>query len=260
MRLVRSAAVATAVAIGATAVALAEPITISAKDLTAEYAKSRREANTKYKHNDLVVFGYFKSMTGSSVFFRDGSSCLMMKSLKHTVADLKDGQYIVMGGVGFGHFFGDPSIYKCSLLGPDDPAYVPEGSGPSLTSEPNNEPPATQAVAADDHEPQEKPASTTPEHWEASLVGVWSPGHGDGYLRFYEDGTMVLIADNCSLTGKGRWKYEYGALTFYDPTGTTEAAFFNILSVPVRPVPGNVLVLDTSREWMFISDDPDLEC
>ncbi|MCY4372214.1 MAG: hypothetical protein OXC31_00495 [Spirochaetaceae bacterium] len=251
---------ATAVALGATAVASAEPITISAEDLTAEYAKSRREANTKYKHNDLVVFGYFKSTTGNSVFFQGGGSCLMNKSLQHTVADLEYGQYIVMGGVGFGHFFGDPSIYKCLLLGPEDLGYITEGSDPSLTNQSNDGPPATQGVATEDDEPQEAPASTTPEYWEASLVGVWSPGHGDGYLRFYEDGTIVLIADNCSLTGNGRWKYEYGALTFYDSTGQTEVSFFNIISVPVKPVPGDVLVLDTSREWMLISDDPDLEC
>ncbi len=259
MRLLRSFAIATAVALGATALASADPITISTADLTAEYANGRREANTKYKHNDLVVFGYFKISSGNSVFFQGGSSCLMKSSLKHTVADLEYGQYIVMGGVGFGHFFGDPSIYKCFLIGPEEPGYVPEGSGPTVASAPDEQP-AAQPVGADDGEAQEEPASTTPEHWEASLVGVWSPGHGDGYLRFYEDGTMVLIADNCSLTGKGRWKYEYGALTFYDPTGKTEVGFFNILNVPVNPVPGNVLVLDTSREWMFISDDPDLEC
>ncbi len=79
-------------------------------------------------------------------------------------------------------------------------------------------------------------------------------------MRFYEEGSMILIRDNCSLIGEGQWRYEYGALTFYDSTGKNEVGFFNVLDVPLDPIPGDVLVLDTSREWMFISADPRMEC
>ena len=113
---------------GRSAVSQQDPITISATDLDAEYAKSKIQANEKYRGRVLVVFGYLNTASDDILHFRGKSYCSMRGG--QSAADVPDGSYVVVEGVGDGHFLGAPSIRTCSLLDESDPGFVPEGERP----------------------------------------------------------------------------------------------------------------------------------
>ena len=90
----------------------------------------------------------------------------------------------------------------------------------------------------------------------ADLVGVWSMGNG--YMWLYEDNDMKTLGPDCSLIGLGTWDFELGALTI--TVGGEEVIFTNILDVPTSPRAGDVMALDTTREWLFLGRDTEQEC
>ena len=90
----------------------------------------------------------------------------------------------------------------------------------------------------------------------ADLVGVWSMGNG--YMWLYENNDMKTLGPNCSLLGIGTWDFELGALKIY--VDGEEVIFTNILDVPTSPKMGDKMVLDTTREWLFLGRDTEQEC
>ena len=88
------------------------------------------------------------------------------------------------------------------------------------------------------------------------LVGVWSMGNG--YMWLYENKRMKALGPACSLLGLGTWNFRFGALTI--TVGGKEVIFTNILEVPANPRAGDVMVLDTTREWLFLGRDTEQEC
>ena len=91
---------------------------------------------------------------------------------------------------------------------------------------------------------------------KADLVGVWSTGNS--YIWFYEDGGTKRLSPNCSLLGRGTWKFEIGAVKIY--AGGKEVIFSQVLKVPTKPKMGDKMVLDTKREWLFLGRDTDQKC
>ena len=90
----------------------------------------------------------------------------------------------------------------------------------------------------------------------ADIVGVWSMGNG--YMWLYENNDMKTLGPDCSLLGIGTWDFELGALTI--TVGGEEVIFTNILDVPTSPRMGDKMVLDTTREWLFLGRDTEQEC
>ena len=90
----------------------------------------------------------------------------------------------------------------------------------------------------------------------ADLVGVWSMGNG--YMWLYENNDMKTLGPDCSLLGIGTGDFELGALKIY--VDGEEVIFTNILDVPTSPKMGDKMVLDTTREWLFLGRDTEQEC
>ena len=103
------------------------PIVISAQDLKAAYQADKKAANATYKHQPLVVFGYFDGVSGGLAHFASEAYCSMEnRDAKNAMKEVPTGTYIVMAGKGFGHVSRDPSIRDCRRLHEGDELYVPE--------------------------------------------------------------------------------------------------------------------------------------
>ena len=157
------------------AVSQQAPIIVSASDLDAEYAKSKIQANEKYRGRVLVVFGYLNTGDDDMLHFRGKSYCSMRGG--QSAEDVPQGSYVVVEGVGDGHFLGAPSIRTCSLLDDSDPGFVPEGEGPVLASEPS--PPDPEPASSADREPEPEPpkqeAASEEEPPLRPAADKWSP-------------------------------------------------------------------------------------
>lgn len=128
----RKALIPFLLALAIVAAAQEEAIVISAADLKDEYKAGRREANSKYRGQDLIVFGYFDRATDRLAYFKSDAYCSFSESRRHAFTSLEKGSYVVMAGVGSGHVFGDPSVRSCRIVGEDQGGYVAEGAGPTL--------------------------------------------------------------------------------------------------------------------------------
>ena len=93
---------------------------------------------------------------------------------------------------------------------------------------------------------------------EADLSGVWSLGQGKGYVYFYPDGEMKWLASDCGVRALGRWKYEFGSISLTQ--GGREVLSTNVIKLPSKLTLGSFLTLDTTRKWMFLGTDLDMEC
>ena len=103
------------------------------------------------------------------------------------------------------------------------------------------------------------------EIMKADLSGVWSVGKygcfGLGldtcmsYIYLYPDKSMKALGPDCSLMEKGTWKFEIGALTLYDKEGK-QLMWTQIIDLKA----GQKVVLDTSKEWLFLGSNTDSDC
>ena len=92
----------------------------------------------------------------------------------------------------------------------------------------------------------------------ADIVGVWALGSTFAYL--YEDGRFKMLNESdCSLVGVGTWTFEYAQFSAKDTEGR-EVFWMTVIDVPVQPTPGQKLLTDSNREWMFIGRDTSMEC
>lgn len=91
---------------------------------------------------------------------------------------------------------------------------------------------------------------------KADIVGVWSTGNS--YIWLYENQNVKMLSSNCSLIKRGTWKFEIGALKFYE--GSKEVAFHQVLKVLTKPIVGSKMVFDTMREWLFMGSDTSMKC
>ena len=90
------------------------------------------------------------------------------------------------------------------------------------------------------------------------ISGMWSLGHGDGYVALYEDKKMTWWDANCNVISKGTWKFEMAGLRIY--ADGEEKVFTMIIKIPRRLRNGSVMTVDTGRDWMFLGTDTSKGC